>query len=273
MRSVRNLELHVAHSCNLQCESCSHFSNHNHKGLTSLSDADSWMSAWQARISPATFSLLGGEPTIHSELPAFVPLIRRHWGNRPRIRIVSNGFLLHRHPSLPKVLAEHGPAILEISVHHESRDYLERLRPVLELVSAWRRDHGIEVRALGSARNWTRRYHGFGKEMMPFDDGEPRSSWEACPAKYCRQLFEGKMWKCSPIAYLPMQHAKFGLSDAWQPYLGYRPLDPSCTDAELDAFLDREEEAICGMCPSRPERFSMPLPFPSQASFGRPRTV
>src|ERR1039457_1027359 len=93
VRSIANLELHVAHSSNLHCESCSHFSNHNHNGLTSLSDADAWMSAWRTRISPTTFSLLGGEPTIHPELPAFIPLIRHHWGSRPWIRIVSNGFL------------------------------------------------------------------------------------------------------------------------------------------------------------------------------------
>jgi hypothetical protein len=222
------------------------------------------MSAWRTRILPNTFSLLGGEPSIHPELTSFIPLIRRHWDGRTAIRLVSNGFLLHRHPSLPRALADHGPAVLDISIHHESPEYLERFRPVLDLLSGWRRDYGIQVRLMASGRTWTRRYKGFGKEMMPFNDREPRLSWEACPAKYCRQLFEGKIWKCSPIAYLPMQHAKFGLAEAWDPYLRYQPLDPTCTDAELDVFLDRQEEPICGMCPARPEQFSMPLPFPSR---------
>jgi len=55
--------------------------------------------------------------------------------------------------------------------------------------------------------------------MMPFADGDPRSSWEVC-----RQLHEGKLWKCPNIAYLGMQAEKFSLDPAWEPYLEYVPL-------------------------------------------------
>ena len=62
------------------------------------------MGLWSQRVSVTCFSLLGGEPTIHPRLPEFVGLVRRHWP-RTRIEIVSNGFFLHRHPTLPAVLA------------------------------------------------------------------------------------------------------------------------------------------------------------------------
>ena len=82
-------------------------------------------------------------------------------------------------------------------------------------------------------KNWTRRYEGFGDTMLPYEDGDPRASWEACPARHCKQLLDGRIWKCAPLAYLPMQKAKYRLADKWDPYLAYRPLEPGCSNAEI----------------------------------------
>lgn len=76
---------------------------------------------------------------------------------------------------------------------------------------------------------------------------------------------EGKIWKCGPLAYLPMQNAKHGLSGQWEPYLRYEAIDAGCSDEELRAFLAREEESYCGMCPANPEKFDLPLPLPMSA--------
>src|SRR4051794_7628507 len=101
------LELHITHACNLTCESCSHYSDHRHSGNLDLAEADRWMAAWSSRLGVRQFNLLGGEPTIHPGLSKFVPLVRRHWP-AAHIRIVTNGFFLHRHPQLPEVLASTG---------------------------------------------------------------------------------------------------------------------------------------------------------------------
>src|SRR5664279_4312835 len=95
----------------------------------------------------------------------------------------------------------------------------DRLQPILELLRGWIRDYGIRVNSYMSFKSWTRRYHGSGSAMAPFTDGQPRQSWEQCPAKYCAQLFEEKIWKCAPLAYLKMQDAKYHLSESWTPYL------------------------------------------------------
>jgi len=129
------------------------------------------------------------------------------------------------------------------------------------LVKGWERDPGVRVVYYRSFANWTRRYRGHGAAMEPFADGEPRQSWEKCPARICRQLHEGKIWKCGPLAYLPMQDAKHHLSQQWAPYLSYQPLEAGCSDAELLEFLAREEESYCGMCPANPEKFELPLPM------------
>lgn len=258
-RTIQNLEIHVAHGCNLTCESCSHYSNQGHKGLLSPDEADRWMGAWAGRLRPRVFTLLGGEPTIHPDLTAFVPLARRHWPGA-LLRLVTNGFFLHRHPELPAALKS-ADGVLRLSIHHDSPEYREKLWPVCELLTGWVRAHGVRVEVLESFRDWTRRYHGFGAAMEPFAEGRPWQSWENCPARFRRQLFEGEVWKCAPLAYLGLQDARHGLSDKWRPYLAYRPLDPGCTDEELNAFFDREDEPFCGMCAAEPRRMELPSPL------------
>jgi hypothetical protein len=264
-RPLDRLELHVSHACNLACESCSHYSNQGHVGNLDPQLADRWMAAWSDRLAPEKFVLLGGEPTIHPHLSDFVPLTRRHWP-RTRIRIVTNGFLLHRHPDLPVRMKEAANCELALSVHHDGPAYRERLRPVRDLLAGWQRDHGTVVHTWLSHGNWTQRYHGFGAAMLPFEDGQPRRSWEICSARHCTQLHDGRIWKCPPLAYLGLQRAKYQLSEKWNAYLDYRPLDPSCSDRELDAFILREDEAACAMCSA--ERRSLELPNPMRNAAG-----
>lgn len=259
-RPLDRLELHVSHACNLACESCSHYSNHGHIGNLDPELADRWMTAWSQRLAVEEFALLGGEPTIHPRLSEFVPLARRHWP-KARIRIVTNGFLLGRHPDLPLKMKEAGNCELALSVHHDGPIYSERLRPVRDLLASWQGDHGTVVHVWLSHGNWTQRYRGFGAEMLPFEDGQPRRSWETCPARRCKQLHDGRIWKCPPLAYLGLQRAKFELSEKWNPYLDYRPLDPSCSDRELDAFISLEDEPECSMCSAERRSFELPNPI------------
>jgi len=258
-RRINQLELHVTHACNLTCESCSHYSNHGHRGHLQLSEADKWMSLWSGRFDVNEFDLLGGEPTIHPELSDFVLLVRRHWPDA-LIKIFTNGFFLHRHPTLPRVLAANGRANIVLSVHHGSTEYLRHLLPIFGLVRRWQREFGVNAKIFQSFADWTRRYQGFGDTMQPFEDGSPRASWEICPARHCKQLFEGKIWKCAPLAYLKLQKARYQLSSKWDPYLNYEPLDPGCSDHELDQFLALEDEVFCGMCSAKPRRFDLPMP-------------
>lgn len=218
------------------------------------------MKLWKSRLHPHTFSLVGGEPTIHPELTEFVSLTRRNWP-AAQLRLVTNGFFLHRHPALPVALQGDPNACIYLSIHHDAPEYNDKLRPNLELLRSWVRDYGIRAQIYNSFKNWTRRYHGSGHAMEPFEDGRPRQSWENCPSRYCPQLFEGKIWKCAPLAYLKMQDDRYRLSDSWKPYLSYQPLDPGCSDAQLADFFNREEETFCAMCPAKRMRFKLPMPL------------
>jgi len=102
-RCVDNLQSQVAHACNRSCDASSHYSNRRHIGIMTLQDAADWTSRWSGRLNTRRSVLLSGEPTVHPDLPDFIPPVRRH---RPgaRIRIVTNGFFLHRHPTRAQLL-------------------------------------------------------------------------------------------------------------------------------------------------------------------------
>jgi hypothetical protein len=230
---LRNLEIHVTHACNLYCRQCTHYSNDRHRGMLAPGEADRQMGLWSGRLQPTLFSLLGGEPTLNPDLCEIVRIAHRHWP-RSRLQLVTNGFLLGRHLDLPATLEATG-CRLEISVHHASREYQERLAPVRQRVDSWETRYRIHVNWRASNSRWTRTYHGEGASMRPYRDERPRQSWEHCRARWCPQIHEGKLWKCPQLAYLRMQLDKYGISGEpqWQPYLGYRPLGPDCTEDEL----------------------------------------
>jgi hypothetical protein len=252
--------MHVANACNLTCESCSHFSNSGHKGLLNLDEADNWMSAWNSRLSPEKFRLLGGEPTLNPRLPELVRLARQRWPES-RIAMTTNGFFAHRHKDLGKALGD-AKAIVLLTFHDRTEEYKAKALPASELLLNWSKQFGFELTTEESHVRWTRRHLGVGADVLPFEDGNPRLSWKKCPARTCRQLFRGKLWKCSPITYLQLQketHPK--ISEKWDPYLAYRPLEPDCSDRALAEFFSAEEEGICGMCAADPQNFDKPSPL------------
>jgi organic radical activating enzyme len=205
------------------------------------------------------FSLLGGEPTLNPQLTEIVKLSREKWP-RSHLRIATNGFFLHRHKDLPHVLRSDSNSHIEISIHHSSPEYINKIKSNLYLLKEWNEKYGIKVEVTLSYKKWTKRYKGFGDEMQPFEDNYPRKSWEKCPGRDCFQLFDGKIWKCAPLAYLKLQDAKYTLSPKWKKYLEYVPLQPDCEIEDIDNFFKREDESYCSMCASKPEQFSPSLP-------------
>ncbi len=257
--TVPHLEVHITHKCNLSCEGCLHFTNHRHEGTLSAAELRKTMALWNTRLIPRSFAILGGEPCMHRELVDIVYLTRKMWPHpRTRIELVTNGLLLHLHPGLPQALVD-TETELAISVHSDAATapkYQEKLSRGLELARKWEREHGISLNVGDSFNEWSLGYKGSGAGIMPFEDGDPRKSWDHCvTGQECFQLFEDHLWKCAPAAYLRLQDRKYDLSEKWNPYLQYRPLGPECSDREIAEFFKRKSEPVCGMCPSNPQTF------------------
>ncbi|MDA9121207.1 radical SAM protein [Flavobacteriales bacterium] len=258
MIDLELLEIHAAHGCNLTCDSCSHYSNQGHVGLLTTESADKQMALWSKRLNPKSFSILGGEPLLNNEIESILKVARKHWKNE--IQLISNGFLLDRFPNLPKTLKKQNIKLI-VSRHHNSPEYNAKVFEIFKTFKAWKLEYGISCEIRDSFNTWTTRYNGFGNSFLPFEDNDARKSWKTCPAKTCRQLFEGNIYKCSPITYLQLQKKKYSISEKWDPYLKYNPLTPTCSDAELSAFFAAEEEPICTMCPAQPQSLAISSPL------------
>ena len=262
MYDIEQLELHVTHACNFTCEGCSHYSNHGHTGNISLDDCEEWLYGWSKRVKPKTFTILGGEPTLNKDLPEIVYMVRAMFPDPTTgIDVITNATGLHLQPRLPQMLVATG-ATLAVSIHStEHPNYIKKFKRGYKLAKKWKHDLGVWVEFWDfTNKEWVRQYKGFGDTMIPYEDNNPRKSWEVCISKYAMQLHEGKLWKCPALAYLPMQAKKYNLSDKWNPYLKYQSLDVDCTDEELEEFLNREDESFCSMCPANRDVYTKPDP-------------
>jgi hypothetical protein len=186
-------------------------------------------------------------------LGGFVQAARRTWPEA-EILVTTNGFFLHRHPDLPRILAAATPATLRLSRHHNGSDYMTGYLEIEALVSGWERDFGIRVQRSPATEQWTRRYHGHGEALRPYAEGDAGASFANCSIKNgCHQLLDFRLYKCAPLAYLPLVARRYALDPVWAPYLAYEPLAPGCSEAELRRWLACGTIPECAMCPTRYE--------------------
>ncbi len=254
MLLVPKVEMHLADACNLRCEGCNHYANHRLTGVTDLDEGLEWLEAWSRRIAPVRFTFLGGEPLINPEVPSFLRHARRLWPHA-EIRLVTNGLLLGRRENLWPALAE-ADVLLTVSIHSEETWYRQRLAPLLQRARCEADARGFRLQLRNSLDGWYRPYRGSGKDIVPFDDGDPAASWAVCSSRHCVTVLDNALWKCPPVAHLPRLVERLGLDRAhWATPLAYEPLRLDVDDDELRAFFARGPEGVCGMCPSRPEYF------------------
>lgn len=256
---VNRLEIHAAHACNMTCESCSHFSNNHHSGVVSAETARQWSKAWNQRIIPSVLCVLGGEPTLNPGLEDFILTLAACWPGT-QLQLYTNGWYVHRFPALGKLLGVLKVEV-RVSIHSDLPEYASALSANMALLKQWSAEFGFKLSIEQSWENWTRRHHGLGADVLPFNDNQQRQSWEVCRARFCKQLFDGKLWKCSPLAYFQLQQHQFRVDrEAWRLFLDYAPLLPDCSPEALAEFLKLEEESCCSLCPAVPEKFSKAMP-------------
>ncbi len=251
--TVPQLELDIAHVCNLHCFGCAHYSNYTLKGLIPFETGSAWLTAWAARLTPRVFTLLGGEPALNPDLGRYLVFAASLWPDSRR-EVISNGLFLSRHPDLFARLRDTG-TVLEISLHsRHDQAYMARMVEVLKTVQEQAAAHGVKVHVRESTNYFHVAYRGAGPGMRPFAEGNPAKSWQVCVNKGCITLHQGRLWKCPPLAFLGLIADKYGLHAVadWRPYLAYDGLDLTASDEALAAFYAAAEEPVCGMCPTRP---------------------
>ena len=92
-RNSANVFFHILTRCNLQCRHC-YINADQHGQLTlPISTIQAWLEAFSENCHTKNLIFLGGEPTLHPELPAAIGLARKMgFGS---ITVDTNGYLFH----------------------------------------------------------------------------------------------------------------------------------------------------------------------------------
>jgi MoaA/NifB/PqqE/SkfB family radical SAM enzyme len=266
--AFKSLQIHAAHSCNLSCESCSAFSHLIKKGILEPKQIQEWLALWQGRLLPEKVCVLGGEPLLNPKLAEIIQIVGSEFSDTSIKKILfTNGLLWKPNKALAASLKKFSFEI-RVTIHSIELDYLKKLETVLDTI---RKESGLNVLLFnGTGRNlpefefsdekWTRRYYEREGKLYPINSGNQRKSWEICPGKYSTQLLDGRLWKCPPIAYFRLVPEERRDSPLWKRFNEYQGLSPGCTDHELKAFFETEDESICNLCPDNPQPFEKPNP-------------
>ena len=92
-RNSANVFFHILTQCNLKCRHC-YINPQQHGHLTlPLATIQAWLAAFSENSHTKNLIFLGGEPTLHPELPAAIKFARKMgFGS---ITVDTNGFLFH----------------------------------------------------------------------------------------------------------------------------------------------------------------------------------
>jgi organic radical activating enzyme len=236
---INYLEYHVVHGCNLKCSGCSHFSHLTTGGLKSVDDLVFDLEPWTKRVHISSFSLMGGEPLLNKDINQLMSAARKLLPDAALI-LVSNGLLL-KDEHLESLVASD----FELIVSQHSRDelYLQRFNEIERRIKEWQ-NKGLRAQIRNSVDNWSQRYHEENGKITPYQDGDPTQSYKICRAKHCKQLFNQRLWKCPPVAYIKLMD----VDKQWDLMKNYTGVGIDCTAEELRRFLSVESEEVCGLC-------------------------
>ena len=257
--NIPHLEWHLTHSCNFTCQGCGHFTNDGYRRDFSVDELKSWYLPWVDKIRPRELSMLGGEPLLNKDLIEILYMTREVWDidDEQYFELATNGLLINKHPELEMALRDTNCTLL-ITKHSEDPIYLKLFEKSMQTIEGWDIDFLIH----DATDYWLQAYNGYGSTIEPIGHDNPEESWDNCPTGQENfQLYNGLIYKCAPLAYLPLQKQKYpNLSDKWNPYLKYVPLTP---DGDIEEFFSREAESVCSMCPKKSELIQKPSPLHS----------
>jgi MoaA/NifB/PqqE/SkfB family radical SAM enzyme len=92
-KNASNVFFHILTACNLSCRHCYINPAQHGQATLSIETIEAWLAVLAKRVRAANLIFLGGEPTLHPELPAAIRAARR-LGYRS-VTVDTNGYLFH----------------------------------------------------------------------------------------------------------------------------------------------------------------------------------
>lgn len=223
------VEMHVTDHCNLNCKGCTHYSPIFADNFPNLDKRLADIARLKEKVTNIlVLRLMGGEPLLHPELPAFVGKVRELLPETD-LRIVTNGLLI---PTASDDLFE---ALRKNDIAVDVSEYAptKKIRGQIEKKLS---HHKIKY----SIAAWDIK-QAFLKPLSL----SPSSKYEHfCFSNGCINLWEGKIARCPSVMYLERFNEKFGTE---LPGDGVYDLDTCPSGKELIQLLN-QSIPLCRHC-------------------------
>jgi organic radical activating enzyme len=273
------VDFYITNVCNLTCDRCNRFNNHNFSGWQRWSDYQAQYEAWGQLVDLKAITIMGGEPMLNPTIKDWVEGLNRIFGIE--VQILTNGTRFQQNKDLYQSLLYRSPKTrasnhIGISLHtvddfeefmkQDIMDFLEGPVTIYEKGdpnNIWNSDwylidkNGVQVNVyisniFGEAAVRKTEYNRF-----ILHNSDPVIAHKDCSfVKWKSYHFiRGKLHKCGPVALMPEfdQQHNFDISDDDRQLLqSYRALS-------VDNFAEYHEEffanldnpiAQCKFCPT-----------------------
>ena len=223
------LEIHICDHCNLNCKSCSHFSNIADEWYADVEQYENDLIELSKKIMFREIKILGGETLLHSRVQEFVSIARKHYP-KSKIILITNGILLPKFENNRVFwsVLRNAKAELWISVYPPFKN------KAIEWAGIVRRNH-VFLKMLSQNYFW--------RNMNRAGNSDANSMYRICEGSFCRQLREGRLYICPQALYLTYYNKYFNEK---------LPSDPgidiyNSTTKEIIEYIT-SSKTICSYC-------------------------
>jgi len=272
------VDFYITNVCNLTCEDCNRFNNHNFRGWQRWSDYESVYKQWGKLVDLRAVTIMGGEPFLNPTLVEWVQGINRTFG--VEVQVLTNGTRFQHAPDLYNAMlyrSDKNECQNHIGVSLHNRDQYDLLHadilnflqgtvsvyPKGQVGNRWNSDWMYEDSNGVIVNVYTVDHFGSsaimsGNQKFYLHNSDPVLSHQNCAFAQFKSyhFIRGKLYKCGPVALMPefdQQHS-FDISEQDRILLNsYQALnvDNFCTYYE-DFFKSLDQHIPqCKFCPEQ----------------------
>jgi hypothetical protein len=288
MHEITNkVDFYITNVCNLTCEGCNRFNNHDFRGWQRWSDYRAQYEQWGELVRLKSATIMGGEPFLNPTLVDWIQGINRIFGID--VQVLTNGTRFRQSQHLYDAMLYRSTRTramnhIGVSLHNlaDQEEILDSIRsffpgsfneyPKGHLANRWGSDwyfvdnNGVMVNVyvvnkfVNSSVIPQWQVNGGIKKQYTLHNSDPVEAHQACAfAKFKSYHFiRGKLYKCGPVALLPEfdQQHQLTITDADRNLMSsYQPLSTDNFDHYHKEFFDHIDKPIsqCKFCPTEPK--------------------
>jgi organic radical activating enzyme len=275
--SFNKIEFYITNVCNLTCDHCNRFNNHDFRGWQRWSDYEQAYERWGKLINLKAVTIMGGEPFLNPTLPDWIRGINRIF--RIGVQVLTNGTRFRHAAGVYQAMHEGNrtrrlSSSNHIAVSLHNLDDFEQLKSDVAYFLEKKpiRENEFNFEQWGSDWQWTDKngimvnvykqnvFYNSAIERINnrfvLHNNDPELAHNACTfVKFKSYHFiRGALYKCGPVALFPefdQQHTFLLSQEDRQLLNSYRPLTVENFEEYHEEFLANLDNPIpqCKFCP------------------------